>query len=325
MRNVILQPTGNKTARKHYNDTVMNPVSLDDLKAYMEEALCSKIASIYPGGKIPVWGVTNGKNNINKNKWERIKPKDIVLFARDKKIYTSAVVTFVFRNKELAKYLWNTDANGKLWENIYLVDELRAQDITYMEFNKIVGYKEGNVIQGFGYLDEEKSNKILEKLDSVNDTYWEDVSRDVYNREVERLMNEENLDRQGSRSMRKEQGYLRKVLFGENTEYTCGICGKRYPLDLLITAHIKKRSECSKEERLDTEHIVMPMCRLGCDDLYEKGYILVEGGKIKENQKKRMTSYVEDYLKVIEGRQCEYWNEKTQKYFEAHNQKFIDG
>lgn len=62
--------------------------------------------------------------------------------------------------------------------------------------------------------------------------------------------------------------------------HTCGICNKEYPINLLITAHIKKQTHCTFEEKLDYKNIVMPMCKMGCDDLYEKGYIFIRDGKV---------------------------------------------
>jgi len=52
---------------------------------------------------------------------------------------------------------------------------------------------------------------------------------------------------------------------------SCSLCGQLLPVELLVAAHIKPRSECSRRERLDFENIVFGVCVLGCDALYEKG------------------------------------------------------
>lgn len=53
----------------------------------------------------------------------------------------------------------------------------------------------------------------------------------------------------------------------------CGLCGNSLPSDLLTAAHIKPRSACSAAERVDAPWIVMPACLIGCDALFELGYL----------------------------------------------------
>jgi hypothetical protein len=40
------------------------------------------------------------------------------------------------------------------------------------------------------------------------------------------------------------------------------------PRDLAVAAHIKRRADCSEEERPDVQNIAMVSCRLGCDALF---------------------------------------------------------
>lgn len=324
MENVILQPTGNGKDNEHFQNTILKGVSLDIIKGYVDDGLYTRIKDLNPDGRVRIWGVTNGERDVTKRKWEKIKTGDVVFFAQNKKICKSAVVTLTFINKALAERLWGIDDKKRTWENIYLVDELENLDITYDSFNRIVGYDANYAIRGFTYLDDLKSEKVWSVMDFRSLKIMEDVSTQEYEREINRLSDESDLDIKGSGISRKEQSYLRKILFHDKVEYRCGICGRMYPVDLLITAHIKKRSECTKEERLDAKNIVMPMCKFGCDDLYEKGYLLVEKGIITPNKNKRMTGCVEEYIDNIKDNKCDYWNERTEKYFESHNQKFAD-
>jgi predicted restriction endonuclease len=55
----------------------------------------------------------------------------------------------------------------------------------------------------------------------------------------------------------------------------CDLCGREFPVELLIAAHIKQRAQCSNLERQDEANVVMSACRLGCDELFERGYISV--------------------------------------------------
>jgi len=59
------------------------------------------------------------------------------------------------------------------------------------------------------------------------------------------------LDREHSVKGRLEQSYLRRALFGDGVVATCAMCGRSLPVGLMIAAHIKPRSDCSRRERLD--------------------------------------------------------------------------
>lgn len=201
---------------------------------------------------------------------------------------------------------------------MYFLDEIREHDIPLVLFNQIVGYSENNIIQGFSVLDEEKSNALLNYFELENSTITQTVTENQYNEIVDSLSSGDSLDKEGKTKSRVEQGFLRKSLFGSNRIDKCGICGKEYPISFLVAAHIKKRAFCSKEERLDYTNIVMPMCKFGCDDLYEKGYITILDGKVEINEK-ATTSYLDEYMGQIKGRQIANWNEASFKYFNWHS------
>ncbi len=83
------------------------------------------------------------------------------------------------------------------------------------------------------------------------------------------------LDRRASAKYRVEQNTLRRMLIGDQPTGRCALCDRELPVDLLIAAHVKRRSECSDEERRDWRNVVMLACSLGCDRLYELGYVSV--------------------------------------------------
>ena len=54
-------------------------------------------------------------------------------------------------------------------------------------------------------------------------------------------------------------------------------------------------------ERLD-KNIVMPLCIMGCDSLFEKGYLLVNNeGLVEINQNKTITKKVDSYVSKLKG------------------------
>ncbi|WBP92091.1 hypothetical protein [Kitasatospora cathayae] len=60
------------------------------------------------------------------------------------------------------------------------------------------------------------------------------------------------------------------------------LCGRALPATLLTAAHIKKHAVCTDDEKRDFANIAMLACSLGCDSLYERGYITVtDTGRIQ--------------------------------------------
>ncbi|MBN6535257.1 hypothetical protein JZM39_05620 [Acinetobacter pittii] len=80
---------------------------------------------------------------------------------------------------------------------------------------------------------------------------------------------------------RKEQYFLQSWLFEGKKQECCAICNRTFSIFSLVTAHKKKRSQCNDTERLDP-YIVMPLCLMGCDYLYERNHILINNGIVKK-------------------------------------------
>lgn len=134
-----------------------------------------------------------------------------------------------------------------------------------------------------------------------------------------RLINETDIFNVKS-SIRKEQSLLRTILFGDSSSKECAICHKILPSNLLVAAHIKPRSKCSNEERVD-ENIVMPVCKIGCDDLFEKGYILIDdNGYISKNESIISTEMLDKILIKFKGKKCTFHKKETKRYFQEKNE-----
>ena len=169
---VILQPGADAVAVKNYNETILKNIKLNHIKNYLSDEEFKILKNIYHDDNIKIWGVVNGKNNCNYKKWEKINPGDIVFFAKNNKLFSMLTVTTKFKNKKLAKSLWKESDDGKLFENIYFLDELKNIDISYYEMNKIIGYSDGYKVQGFSVLDEDKSIKLINALDIKSDRHF---------------------------------------------------------------------------------------------------------------------------------------------------------
>lgn len=161
---VVLQPAGNKGGREHYLNTIANPVKLENYRGSIDTELYKKLLAIHPSGKAAIWGVVPGKPPGNVNKWQRISSGDLVLFSADKKIYSYGIVALKFNSRKFAEKLWDLSIENQAWEYMYTLTDVKQIEMSYEEFNKVVGYKENNIIQGFTVMDEDKSGMFLDYL-----------------------------------------------------------------------------------------------------------------------------------------------------------------
>jgi hypothetical protein len=136
-----------------------------------------------------------------------------------------------------------------------------------------------------------------------------------------RLTGGSDLDRLVMTRVRVEQTSARRLLFGQAGLGKCSLCSARLPVELLVAAHIKRRSDATRAERLDLPNIVMPACLLGCDALYERGWICVgESGEIQPSDEAMSPSWpaAVNHAQRLLGVQCTAWTTKSAAYFRWH-------
>lgn len=126
-----------------------------------------------------------------------------------------------------------------------------------------------------------------------------------------------NTDIQTLAIRRAEQADLRASLLASE-DPRCAICHRRLPLDLLIAGHIKPRRACSENERQDFANVAMLVCSLGCDSLYEKGYIGVDSAGTVVRVTRILQSDVSTYISPTVGKQCLRFNELTAPHYAWH-------
>ena len=127
-----------------------------------------------------------------------------------------------------------------------------------------------------------------------------------------------------SAQTRREQAILRTLLFKGGAQSTCALCHNELPTSLLVAAHIKPRTDCLDDERKDP-NVVMPLCKIGCDDFFEKGYITVDhAGSVRINDAKPISADLRRILTEIEGNHCSYFNAATSAYFDYKRMLVLD-
>lgn len=116
---------------------------------------------------------------------------------------------------------------------------------------------------------------------------------------------------------RKEQQILRQWLFeGKETE-KCAICGNLFSVSSLITAHKKPRSICSFNERVDP-NIVIPLCKFGCDHMYESRVIIINQGVVHKCSEYQNTDFEDSWTDSVSGNVVdERWLDGNVNYFSS--------
>ncbi|TCC97190.1 hypothetical protein [Pedobacter hiemivivus] len=329
MNRVILQPASNKASRINYENTVVNSIRIDSIVKYINPEQEAELRGIYPSGEFKIWGIDRDAEgrSTKVNDWNRITKGDIALFARDKEVYASATVTSKFRNAKLAIFLWGYKEADITWEYLYFIDEVTPQNISYASLNTAIPkgdllknefYDPETNIQGFRVLSDVQSEYVFSVFsDLESETYFDDTITGNRDAAMARLNKLDGTDRNQVTKARKEQKILKEWLFSKGTYAVCGICNKEYPVSLLVVAHIKKRSKSNHAERINLD-IVMPMCKLGCDELYEQGYIGVKEGKVVSINQKYTTATIERIKESLRGNSCTHYNDQTKGYFEWH-------
>lgn len=315
---LLLQPCGDSDAREHYVDTIQNPVPLTQILPHLRPEERAEVASAFPNA-VAVWGVTPGKNNINATKWQKISVGDAAMLYRDRKFFFRGTVAYKTHSPALARELWAARADGATWEYVFFLTDLEAVDIRIEWFNALAGYKDNFIVQGFNVLPAELSERILNGLDLSHGlgTLLPDESEiDAALAAFQRLQGD--LDLSASARRRKEQAYLRTILLGKKRLERCSICSRLLPVDLLVIGHIRKRHSCSTEQKKDLAN-VMPVCLLGCDRLFENGYIHVDSsGTVRISHGRDAGDEVGAAMTYLDGRKCRAWSTDSEPHFQWH-------
>jgi hypothetical protein len=128
------------------------------------------------------------------------------------------------------------------------------------------------------------------------------------------------LDAVALTSIRREQRKLRRTRFGDAQAAECVLCRQTLPVDCLRIAHVKKRSLCNEAERLDLNNI-MAACSLGCDHLFELGYIQVDHtGIIRETPRPHAILALQRTIAALVGRRCAAHTKASERYFRWHRE-----
>ena len=272
------------------------------------------------GNKVKIkWSVTNSKKPKPNDRFYLMKVGD---YGRG--IFASGVITSIPMNKEhydIAKAKNGKTLNFVDIEFDFLVDLTKSRGITWQklkEINALTQIEQKWTPENSGI---EIKSEIVPHIDEAWQLFKENI---IDITEADYIDASKKLDKVVEYLVRTEQSFLRKKLFNDSKYATCCICNSLMPVEFVVAAHIKKRSKCEEAEKRDYKNIVTPMCKFGCDELYERGFIAVHNGNVIELSKLPDgygSDYIQEYLKKITGQKCNTYNGKSSSYFEWHYDK----
>lgn len=132
---------------------------------------------------------------------------------------------------------------------------------------------------------------------------------------VEDAIDLDVLDSQRVTLARMEQSAARSLLLRGQSTAECAFCGRQMPASLLVAAHIKPRASCTDEEKRLIGVNVLALCKLGCDDLFERGYAEVLDGVVVAGAAMPLTPGVTEYVTRITGRRVLGWSMQREGFF----------
>jgi hypothetical protein len=125
-------------------------------------------------------------------------------------------------------------------------------------------------------------------------------------------------DAEAIAKIRVEQGELRAYLLDGRAGAACGICARFVPAELLVAGHIVPRAKLDDKQRRQYDAVAMLICLLGCDALFEHGYVVVNSNGRVAPGRSTADSTLSVEVATRAGTASPAWKQTTAAAFEAH-------
>jgi hypothetical protein len=262
--------------------------------------------------------VVPGKRDVNVSRINKMHPGDWVFFSGGKRLYFGGTIALMWRNKELTTRLWGTDPAGSTWEYMYALSGTRGFDLAIEEIRRLLGWNPNRNIMGISVLGEDES-ETLQSLLTLDAAVADTEPADPLDEQAAVAAFDGELERTARRAQRGEQAALKRALTPAGIG-RCALCGRSLPAAFLIAAHIKKRAQFSDDEKRDLANIAMLACTLGCDAVYEHGYVTVApGGALQVSPLAAGIPEVAGYIQErLAGRTVSWWTPARDPYYQWH-------
>lgn len=163
-KRIFLAPRSNESSYDNFQSTIRHGFKFDKIAQYLDERgkkVLSKETRLY------AWG----SGESQKSKWLQIKKGDYVLFYRKGNFVMVGEVIHKQFSESISDALWPRleKYGNRAWPCTYFLNNLRQIDIPISLINKLAGYKENFVLQGFQALNTAGHEHILEKYADIDD------------------------------------------------------------------------------------------------------------------------------------------------------------
>ncbi|MEU5761163.1 hypothetical protein [Nocardia sp. NPDC047648] len=318
----------NLAVRKRFEATVESKVRFDEHADLLDPDTMARLLRIFPDGAARMWAVVPGVGNVNVGKWSKLRPGDPVTFYGDKRLYSASHIALLFRNANLAERLWKREEKtGQTWEYMFALAERRTISVPIEEVRAALRWGRKATVMGITVVDDDRANDLADliNLAPAPTLVTDSPPIDAAGRRSS-VAPEGPTDGTRVSSWRREHPALKRRLV-ELAGNVCALCGRILPPEFLVGAHIKKRWRCTEDERKDFDNIGMLACVLGCDSLFERGYVgVADGGALvvsnAVNTSADVRQHVDTYLR---DRQSHWWTTSREPYFAWHlDHVFLD-
>lgn len=256
-----------KKARENLNITIYNKINLGKYKEFLSEEELEELDKIDCLNGCYMWGAVPGLNNLPR--WEKVKPKDIILGYSEKKFICFSEISYKMNNERLANAIWG-NTSGVTWQYNIVFKNINYIDITVEKFNSFFGYNNNYTPRGFNNIREDLCDKIInlygdiyniidilndKEIDSINTKItktenldYEDIISNMSDKEFKEYL----LTFNNSASLESVNKCVKVRKYNKNlidklkarANYRCQICGEgnKYNVSVVEAHHIEKFS-----------------------------------------------------------------------------------
>ena len=163
MPNVFLlyMPPGNREAMVHYEDTIVQKVTLERIAKFVSHDLRARLQEVFGPHRIAAWGSVAGP--ANRGRFDRMNEGDDLLIVEGDRIKLIGKIAGKTVSADLSRELWQP-LQGKSdapWELIYFIANPRELDVPFSKFCKLFGYEEAYRLRGFTSIAENKAAEFF--------------------------------------------------------------------------------------------------------------------------------------------------------------------
>ena len=192
MKQIRLMPVGSMESLRHLFDTIINPVSKEKIKNYLNDEEFSKLNEVCDEELIPLWGLEPGK--MNEVVWDNLIPEDILIFVPSNEDLIITKLKYKVKNRNLAERLWGTsERSGGYWDLLVFLEVIAVVNIEKRALLDYLGYSELDVLQS----NRDVTEKFLKEFGSL---------KDFINKYSDEKFNLENLKEMGPEEVFKRKG-----------------------------------------------------------------------------------------------------------------------